>query len=679
MHASPVEQVRAAVDIVRLVSQHVALKKSGRTFKGLCPFHSEKTPSFIVFPETGRWHCFGCGEGGDIFTFLMKIENQTFPEALRRLAEEAGVPITRFTESKPNKEGRERLYAANEAAALFFHGLLLNSTPAHAYVQRRGITDDTTRSFLLGLAPDSSDALQRHLGQAGFTVEEMLAAGLLYQGDDGPPRDRFRGRLMFPIREVHGKIVSFGGRALAVAQQPKYLNGPQTDIFDKGSTLYGFHAATQAIKREKRAVIVEGYVDVVIAHQEGFENVVATLGTSMTERHVQELRRLTPEICLALDGDKAGQAASQRGGAVGPQAVPGVQVAADRRAEEPRVILGPTGSAKPLLGFERISITVAVLPDGKDPDELILENPDLWREALQTARPVMAQAIAWAGKQYDVQTLEGKRDAAEALLPLLAELADPIARAHYLEMAAHELRLDARALAERITRLRRPPPRHQTRSAAAPTTPQASSPGSLAQAQVYAIALVLEAAQRGLPTPTFDPEQFSEPDLQALLANILELLGAAPASWRPEPLDEIHDPWLLAAVARVQAELPITKLLPEAEILSEASFMALELRQAHLAIEHSELQALTEEPTDESTPALLARIAANARARAEATATSRGRRLGTRAPTIPWRFLTPHEWDDSVAARSRSVHPEQVPGSSGSPGPATSNEEDDSG
>ena len=179
MEASPVEQVRAAVDIVRLVSQHVALKKAGRTFKGLCPFHSEKTPSFVVFSETGRWHCFGCGEGGDIFTFLMKIENLTFPEALRRLAEEAGIPITRFQESPQDKEGRARLHAANEAAALYYHDLLLNSTPTREYVQNRGITTDTTRRFLLGLAPDSSNALQHHLAQGGYTTDEIMAAGLL--------------------------------------------------------------------------------------------------------------------------------------------------------------------------------------------------------------------------------------------------------------------------------------------------------------------------------------------------------------------------------------------------------------------------------------------------------------------------------------------------------------------
>src|SRR5207249_1693994 len=211
-----------------------------------------------------------------------------------------------------------------------------------------------------------------------------------------------------------GQIVSFGARALAAGAQPKYLNGPQTEIFDKGSTLYGLDVAAAAIKREKKAVIVEGYVDVVVTHQGGFENVVATLGTSLTERHVQELRRMAPEICLALDPDTAGETATRRGGSVGPQAVPGVQVAA-QRSREPTVLLGKGSSARPLLGFERISVTVAVLPDGKDPDEVVLEDPEIWVNAIKNARPVMEQAIEWAGKQYDIHSLQGKREAADAL------------------------------------------------------------------------------------------------------------------------------------------------------------------------------------------------------------------------------------------------------------------------
>jgi DNA primase len=641
MQPSPVEQVRAAVDIVRLVSQHVALKKAGRTFKALCPFHGEKTPSFVVFPETGRWHCFGCGEGGDAFTFLMKIESLTFPEALRRLADEAGIAISHSVETRQDREGRERLYAANEAAAVFYHGLLLNSPPARAYIAERGITDATLRTFMLGLAPEASTALQNHLKQAGYTIDEMLAAGLLYENEDGPPRDRYRGRLIFPIRDPKGRIVSFGGRALAAGQQPKYLNGPQTPLFDKGATLYGLHAAAAAIKRERRAVVVEGYVDVVIAHQGGFENVVATLGTSLTERHVQELRRLAPQVCLALDADKAGQTASQRGGTVGPQAVPGIQIGQARRGAESLTTIGRAGLARPLLGFERISITVAVLPDGKDPDEVILSDPAVWQTAVEQARPVMEQAIAWAAHEHDIHSLEGKREAADALLPLLGEIADPIARAHYVEMAAHELHIDARALAERLSAARKSTQRAARPDPSAASRPAASRPAarSSTQLQEYAIALALAAARKGLPVPPLDPLHFTDPDLRALLESTLEIIRGAHADWRPEPLDEIDDPWLEGAVNRVRRHLETASRLPEAEIESETAAVEVNLRQSYLALEHSQLQALIDDVSDESRGPLLQRIALNARARAELAATPAIRAGAARAPIIPWRYL----------------------------------------
>src|SRR5438552_3679880 len=296
---SPVEQVRAGVDVVDLISNYVTLKKAGHTFKALCPFHSEKTPSFVVFPGTGRWHCFGCGEGGDVFTFLMKVENLTFVEALRRLADRIGVVVTSARENVEQKETNKRLFAANEAAAVYYHDVLLNSSNARRYVSGRGITDETLRRFLLGLAPDANEAMMRHLLDQSFTRDELLAAGLLYEPDNGPLRDRYHGRLMFPIRDGEGRIVSFGARGLAPDAVPKYLNGPQTDLFHKGSTLHGMPDAATAIRREQRAVVVEGYVDVVIAHQAGFQNVVATLGTSITDRHLRQLARLASQITLA--------------------------------------------------------------------------------------------------------------------------------------------------------------------------------------------------------------------------------------------------------------------------------------------------------------------------------------------------------------------------------------------
>ncbi|MSQ23474.1 MAG: DNA primase [Chloroflexi bacterium] len=640
MESSPVEQVRAAADVVRVISQHVPLKKAGRTFKGLCPFHSEKTPSFVLFPETGRWHCFGCGEGGDVFTFLMKIENLTFPEALRRLADEAGIPLGTFQGTTKDKSAYERLYAANEAAALFFHGLLLNTPSAHQYVANRGITDDTVRRFLLGVAPEGDDALQRHLARSGFTVDEMLSAGLLYQGENVPPRDRFRGRLMFPIKDAKGQIVSFGARALAPGAQPKYLNGPQTEIFDKGSTLYGLHAAIEAIRREHKAVVVEGYVDVVVTHQGGFENVVATLGTSMTERHVQELRRLAPEICLALDPDAAGQNASQRGGAIGPQAVPGIQVAAQSRGGPSVMNPGRLGAARPLLGFDRVSITVATLPDGKDPDEIVLRDPEEWRNAILQARPVMEQAIEWARERYDLQSLAGKREAADALLALLTEIADPISRAYYLELAARELHLESRALGEQLARLRRPSPRHRT----APGNEPASADRPTAPMQLYAIALTVEATQRGLAAPGFNSEQIFDPDARALFLRIQETLASAARSdWRPDPLGEIDEAWLTPILTRARELLPFTARLTDAEIASEATSVGLELRESQLAMELTELLTLADDPESDEGGRLKIRIAQKAQARAELIATSRGRSGDPHFATIPWKYRSSPE------------------------------------
>ena len=636
MQSSPVEQIRSSVDIVRLVSQHVPLKKAGRTFKGLCPFHSEKTPSFVVFPETGRWHCFGCGEGGDIFTFLMKIENLTFPESLRRLAEDAGIPLDSFQTAAKDKELYDRLYSANEAAALFYHGLLLNSPTVREYVRSRGITDDTARKFLLGLAPEADDALQHHLQRNGFTLDEMLTAGLLYQPDTGAPRDRFHGRLVFPIRDAKEHVVSFGARALAAGQQPKYLNGPQTDLFDKGSTLYGLSLAASAIKREKRAVVVEGYVDVVIAHQGGFDNVVATLGTSLTERHVQGLRRMAPEICLALDADPAGQHASQRGGEIGPQAVPGVQLPAGASGAEPRLTLGRVGSARPLLGFDRVSVTVALLPSGKDPDEVILESPEAWREAVANARPVMEQAIIWAGARYDIQTLQGKREAAEALTPLLAEVADPVSRAYYLELAARELKVDRGALAEQLATLRHAAGR-RTRTAPSTGT-STNSRAPLGHPETYAVTLVVEAAQRGLMAPEFHSGQIAAPELRALLAQLQELLAESRAEWRPELLDQIDDPWLAPAVARVRTMLSFSSRLTEAEITSEAAALSIELQESQLAVELKELLALAEDSDPAEALSIRKRIAATVAARAALGGSSHKRNTTTHTPSIPWRY-----------------------------------------
>lgn len=638
---SPVEQVRAGIDVVELISSYLQLKKAGRTYKALCPFHSEKTPSFVVFPDTGRWHCFGCGEGGDVFSFVMKIENFTFAEALRRLADRIGVVITRSRESEEKREANQRLYAANEAAAVYYHGLLMNAASVREYVAGRGISDDTVRAFLLGLAPDRSDALKRHLAAQDFTDEEMLVAGLLYQPEDAPIRDRYHGRLMFPIRESDGRIVSFGARALSAEAQPKYLNGPQTDIFDKGGTLFGLHESGQAIRKEGRAVVVEGYVDVVIAHQAGFQNVVATLGTSITDRHLRQLARLAPEICLALDPDAAGETAALRGGEVAREALADTAV--------------PVPTWRGLVRYEsgsRARLTVAVLPEGKDPDELILEDAERWRETIAAARPLIECAVEWVAAQHDLSSARGKAEAAEALAPLLLDIADPVQRAHYVELAAQRLRIDSRALGDR---LRSAAPRGAgvrgrglgVRGAPAPVPSAQPSTSNPYADQFYALALGVAAIHRGLPWLEPDLADLTDALARGLALRIAEIMGAeARADWRPGVLDLIDDPWLEAPISRVRDLLPAVDRLTDGQVSGLAESMARQLRDARLAVELREHDVALQEAEDtEVVDRIKARIAENARERLalqrQDEAAPRGpAALGRRVAAVPARFRT---------------------------------------
>ncbi|MDI6858040.1 MAG: DNA primase [Dehalococcoidia bacterium] len=356
------DEIRQRTDIVDIIGETVALQRAGRNFKALCPFHPEKTPSFIVFPDRQRWHCFGaCATGGDVFTFVMRRHNLDFAGALRFLAERAGVSLRRAS-GRGERAQKERLRQANEAAAVFFQNALFNSSPgalALDYMTMRGIDRETAEAFQLGYSPDSWDALREYLRARGFNEVELLRAGLLVEGDAGL-YDRFRDRLMFPIRDEQGRVLGFGSRRLKEAENesdesPKYLNTPQTPIFDKGSILYGLDKAREHIRRAGQVIVVEGYMDVIAAHQHDNRNVVASMGTALTERQVAFLRQLTENFVLAFDPDVAGQAASERG---------------------------------TLIAYEKgANIRVINLPEGKDPDQIIRSSPDTWRQLVKEAIP----------------------------------------------------------------------------------------------------------------------------------------------------------------------------------------------------------------------------------------------------------------------------------------------------
>ncbi len=314
-----IQRVKDATDIVSVIGEYVPLKKSGTSYKGLCPFHSEKSPSFMVSPTRNSFHCFGCGKGGNVITFIMEMEKMPFPEALRLLAEKAGVVLPKPQETQRDQEAdraRERLQELNEFAGKFFHERLLSAEgqPAREYFKARGFTKEDALKYQIGFAPAGWDSLKNTAQKGGFSQEELLAAGLVVHNEEKKSfYDKFRNRLIFPVRNNYDKIVAFGGRTLSDESGPKYLNSPETILFKKSECLYLLDAAREAIRQKGYVLVVEGYFDALALHHSGFENAVATLGTALTAQHGRLLQRYTKEVVFSYDTDEAGQAAVLRG------------------------------------------------------------------------------------------------------------------------------------------------------------------------------------------------------------------------------------------------------------------------------------------------------------------------------------------------------------------------------
>lgn len=444
---SVVDEVKQSLDIVDVIGSYVDLKKAGRSYKGLCPFHTEKTPSFIVFPESQSWHCFGaCSTGGDVFSFIMRQENMDFGEALRTLAERAGIELRPLdTFEREQRDETERLRAANAEAAQFYHRLLLESPrgrEALAYLERRGVTRETIGAFQLGYAPDEWHLLDAHLKKQGMAQEDLLAAGLLSESERGAVYDRFRGRLMFPIRDIRGHVIGFGGRVLDDGV-PKYLNTPQTPLFDKGSLLYGIDLTSAGIRDSGTAIIVEGYMDVIVPYQCGVTNVVACMGTALSEAHIKVLKRMTNRLVFALDPDAAGIAAVQKGVDVARQAF-------DHTVQ-------PVVTATGLVRYEEkldAEIRVMVLPEGLDPDELVLRDRARWDQLEAEALPVADYFFQLVENEVDLSTAKGKRTAADRLVPVIAAMDSPVERTHYLQRLARRLHVDERTLLPEVEKRR---------------------------------------------------------------------------------------------------------------------------------------------------------------------------------------------------------------------------------
>ena len=445
---STVDDIKSRLDILDVVSHSVQLQRSGRSYKAVCPFHSERTPSFFVFPERQSWRCFGaCATGGDLFSFVMRMENMDFKEALKSLAQQAGVQLE-------ERRGRERadglLYEINEAASQLFRDLLdskRTGTAGRSYLEKRRLSQDAIERFQLGVSPNDGGSLKGHLTSKGYSQEQLALAGLVTQGRDGSYRDLFRGRLIFPIRDGEGRLAGFGGRAMGDST-PKYLNSPRTPVFDKGRILYAAHLAKEAVA-DKGIVIVEGYMDVIAAHQHGFSNVVASMGTALTEQQVALVHALVRRgesdsarrVVLALDPDAAGQEATLR------------SMESSWKIFQTKA-LARTGSAAVYERREPFALMVASLPQGKDPDELIREDPDAWEGLVENAVPLMDYLFDALSRRLDLSTPEGKARLAELLFPIIAGTPEPFQQDYYFQRLASLLEVSEEALRASLGRIR---------------------------------------------------------------------------------------------------------------------------------------------------------------------------------------------------------------------------------
>ncbi|HET7579371.1 MAG TPA: DNA primase [Bacillales bacterium] len=417
-----IEKIRNSVDIVDLVGEYVQLKKQGRSFVGLCPFHDEKTPSFSVSPDKQIYHCFGCGSGGNVFSFLMEIEGWEFPEAVKHLGDKAHIEVPDLeprNQGKKNKGEHQAIISAHDLLVKFYHSCLVKTNAggeARDYLQKRGFSQETIQAFQIGYAPDEWERAVKFLTKHGFRAEVMQKAGLFSKREfDGKFFDRFRHRIMFPIWDMRGRPIAFGGRVLGDGK-PKYLNSPETEVFNKGKTLYAFHLAKPAIREKKQAILFEGYVDVVTAHQAGVKNTVATLGTSLTEEQAYFIRRHAESVVICYDSDNAGVDAAFR--------------AAD--------ILGKAGCY----------VKIATMPNGLDPDDYIgkFGGRRFATDVIGASETVTAFKMRYFRRGKNLQDEGDRLRYIEEVIHVIAGLTRAVERDHYLRQVAEEFSLSLDAL-----------------------------------------------------------------------------------------------------------------------------------------------------------------------------------------------------------------------------------------
>jgi len=577
--SSVTEEIKARVDLVELIGSAVELKRVGSHYRGLCPFHSEKTPSFYVRPQMQSWHCFGCNKSGSAFDWLMEREHLEFAEALRTLAMMTGVALPERRDPEIEDQTR-RFLRILERAQTYYSGLLWGSSGGRTreYMARRGIDDDTLKSFGIGYAP-SGNGLLRYLEKDGFSEQELQAAGVVSIAEDGRQFDFFRDRVLFPIRDAQGRTIAFGGRSLDDAATPKYLNSRDTLLFHKQETLFAFDLARKSMAQERQVVIVEGYMDAAMAHQHGYRNVVATLGTAVTDRHLRLLRRQVEEIVLALDADAAGQAATWRT----------LQVADESLRSGLTPVVGPNHQKQRFVADRSVRLRILALPNAKDPDELIRSDARAWPALVQSALPVVDFVLQRLEARYDLKTAQGKAAAAEEIAEVLAGIASPIEQDHYTNEVATRLKVESAAVRRLLRGKRQRTP--------APAVPVREQPVEVRgdNDDDYLLALFMRLRELGEMPGVDGPMEFVLPETRELYRNL--------GSEIPQDLEPYAE--------RARKRLSDVKLLPSDKVIEGIKRKQLDIREKKLQAERGHLSALLREGAIDSEEA--ARLLDNVR------------------------------------------------------------------
>lgn len=543
---SEIDEIKSRLNIVDIIGQRVTLKKTGRNFKGLCPFHNEKSPSFIVSPDRQSFHCFGCGKGGSIFDFVMLYEHVDFAEALESLAERANVKLERRSSDNPQMQQKQKLFEVNHLASEYYAYLLTKhkvGTKALAYLSQRGISDKSIKTFSLGYSPNDWDGLLKYLKKKGYDNQLLETAGLVLRGNRGY-YDRFRGRVMFTLKDHRGNVVGFAGRVLdPEIKEAKYINTAETPVYSKSKVLYGLDITKATIQKANEVVLMEGELDVISSYQAGIPNVVAIKGSALTEDHALLLRRFCERIVFALDADFAGDQAARRG----------IEIAEK-------------------IGFD---MRVATMPSGKDPDEAARESPGLLKKSIKEAQALYDYFLSSAMSHFDVSTAYGKKKIADEVLSIIAKIENSIVQGHYMRKLAEAIDISEENIVDVLRAMQR---KQQKKGVLEKVAGEART--RLEKTEVYVLALLLQANTKELlPKIVADDSvfPFSYPPVQ----RIVELIQKNAAI--PPELLPIYDE---------------ASLMDLNEILDDSIRLAREVQNAHKELAMQRIKAKIATVTD---------------------------------------------------------------------------------